>query len=904
MATFDLRAAAAVAGQGGDFPQAVGTGFGVPNCIMGLARDVLSLLPTSVLGGMASEIGLGADAADSVIKSFNNWLRDTFGIIQWDTENGGFIFISAASKNGYDRNGLGALSNALGLVNAATAFAGRLYQNYQAAEDQINGIRTCIKTYTDYLKYKNGNSVNELANFTDEQYANYINNLYSVEIAQMQEAQNFIVSANAQLDNINDILAARALDPSLEPVFNCEAIQFLSGTTLALQCAPQEQQQKEIFRLVYGPPKSTYGQFVLSNDGIYFDSQSSGILPALTFINEKKARLQSSKKWMLDYAPNLGGRGDSFSTEDLKSYVNTVLDPVKVNDSQLLKSYYDNDLFLQHLIGTKNKRIYDISGQISDLETNSAPQSIIYNLKQSLISENAYHLESINKRKKQIELAVTLPSIYTGEIIFDPGQIPINDFSYLAGLNISFDIQKQKALMFSQVDISGVVSPLQTSAATTTPRIYTKQSSVEHLILPSIGDGAIIYDGYSISSVDSVILQSENSITTDSMISMYNFLETTLDQPSSISYNLKNYIAVSSENYAQLVCDDQDLVFKSGLGIPFLKGITVNSSSSPTNPSSLGSYIKLPNIPQFNDLLYNKNGATLDFWTYAPNLSSIASGYDAGNVSSLYRLILANENTGVIGSGTSAIEASRNDFGDKYVRGFILGFTRDRRLCSELPPSNNTSDNPVSGSVFFLAPTQSLSSSSVGLINRNLYDSDSCTTTNRYHSMVVKLNNINDSKALSSCGKEFCHISVSLNPVEDKISIYFDGKEFATSSLSYVFGVEPYTMPNIPTFKKPNSFEYNSSSVGVLAPSNLKSGPKLDRYFTPWIVGGGYTDGMSLKGNFMGGQYGGIISGLRGYIGSLKFYSKALNENEILNNYKSQKDFFKNIDVWYPSFSK
>jgi hypothetical protein len=902
MAIYDFRAAAKVAGEGGDFPQAVGAAFGVPNCLLNLGRDVLSILPTSVLGGMASELGLGMDLADSVMKSINNWLRDTFGIIQWDLENGGFIFISASSKNGYDR--LGPLSNVLGLLNAATALGGRLYQNYQAAENQINGIRTCIRDYKNYLKYRDGNSANELATLTDEQYEDYINSAYSVEIAQMQQAQDFMTSASAQLDIINDLISARVLDPSLEPLFNCEALQYLSGTTLAIQCAPEPQVQKEIFRLVYGPPKSTYGQFVLSNDGVYFDSQSSGILPALTFINQKKAELQSNKKWKFDYAPNLGGRGDAFSTEDLKSYVNTVLDPDRVNDSQLLKSYYDNDLFLQQLIGAKNKRVYDISGQISDLEANNAPESIIYNLKQSLISENSYHLQVINKRKKQIELAVTLPSIYGGEIIFDPGQIPLNDFSYLAGLNISFDIQKQKALMFSQVDISGVVSPLQTSSAVTVPQIYTKQSSVEHLILPTIGDGAIIYDGYSISSVDSVILQAENFIATDSMISMYNFLETTLDQPSSTSYSLKNYIAVSSENYAQLVCDDQELVFKSGLGIPFLKGITSNSSSTPTSPSALGSYVKLPNIPQYNDLLYSKSGATIDFWTYTPNLSSIASGYDYGGVSSLYRLVLANENTGILGPDVSGSEASRNDFGDKSVRGFIMGFTRDRRLCADLPPSNNTNDNPVSGSAFFLAPTQSLSASSVGLINRSFYDSDNCSNANRYHSMVVKLNNLNNDRALSSCGKEFCNISVTLDSVQDKISVYFDGEVFATSSLSYVFGVPPYTMPNIPTFKKSNSFEYNSSSVGSLAPNSLKAGPKLDRYFTPWIVGGGYTDGMALKGNFMGGQYGGIISGLRGYLGSLKFYSRPLTGKEILNNYKSQKDFFKNIDVWHPSFSK
>jgi hypothetical protein len=120
----------------------------------------------------------------------------------------------------------------------------------------------------------------------------------------------------------------------------------------------------------------------------------------------------------------------------------------------------------------------------------------------------------------------------------------------------------------------------------------------------------------------------------------------------------------------------------------------------------------------------------------------------------------------------------------------------------------------------------------------------------------------------------------------------------ATSSLSYTFGIEPYTMPNLPTFKKGSSFEYNTSSTMASYPIELRYGPKLDKFFTPWIVGGGYTDGMKT-GNFMGGEYGGIISGLRGYLGSLKFYSKPLSSEEILNNYKAQQGFFKNIDTLY-----
>jgi len=123
--------------------------------------------------------------------------------------------------------------------------------------------------------------------------------------------------------------------------------------------------------------------------------------------------------------------------------------------------------------------------------------------------------------------------------------------------------------------------------------------------------------------------------------------------------------------------------------------------------------------------------------------------------------------------------------------------------------------------------------------------------------------------------------------------MYADGVLAATSSVSDVFGVHPGTTPSLPTFKKNNSFEYSSTTVD--GPLSLRSGPKLNTFYTPWIVGGGYTDGMFKHGNFMGGDRGGIVSGLRGHVGSLKFYSKALDTGEILQNYKAQKGFFKSI---------
>ena len=77
---------------------------------------------------------------------------------------------------------------------------------------------------------------------------------------------------------------------------------------------------------------------------------------------------------------------------------------------------------------------------------------------------------------------------------------------------------------------------------------------------------------------------------------------------------------------------------------------------------------------------------------------------------------------------------------------------------------------------------------------------------------------------------------------------------------------------------------------------------------TPWIVGGGYTDGMtniefgydrnSSDGmNFLGSQDGGLRSGFNGFIGSFKLYKRALHPSEVLRNFNAQKGFFKNIVV-------
>ena len=75
--------------------------------------------------------------------------------------------------------------------------------------------------------------------------------------------------------------------------------------------------------------------------------------------------------------------------------------------------------------------------------------------------------------------------------------------------------------------------------------------------------------------------------------------------------------------------------------------------------------------------------------------------------------------------------------------------------------------------------------------------------------------------------------------------------------------------------------------------------PRNNSFFTPWLLGGGWTDGIPVAadtsaGGFMGTGHG-YSSGLNGYVGSVKFYAKPLSNSEVKTNYNAQKGFFKNI---------
>lgn len=891
MPKFDLKTFGAAAGGGGNTLNALGTTFGVPSCVMNLGAGLLGALGSDILGGIRSDVSIGKNAASAVVKALSSKLRNLTGIIEFDTEDGLFRFVSDSSQYGQERGGaLGAIGNLLGAIDQAVAFGGQLYSNYETATSQLNEIKDCIGGYEEYLKHVGGEQGNARADLDSASFATLLESELGNSIREANDANRFIAEASETIRIIDSIIVARINDPSLEPQFTDTEPSGIPTETSGIP----EEELLSVFRLNAGPPLSKTGQFLLSVDGLYYDSQSDGLAPALLELKDRSLSRDSSLDWKLEYDPSLGGRGLPTTQNDLDIYFNTILDPDIVDDSKFLQNYYDQDDTIVNLIGQRDRKVYDVSAELAEQQAAGASQVIIDNLKQVMISESSRFITDVKKRKKQIELAVKMPAIYGKGEMYGPGYVPVNDFSYLAGVNFIVDIQRQRSLTIAQDDVKGVVLPIETKF---TEKIESGDAAtLNHLLLASIPNGITI-DSANASGSVSASLASVPTLVDNGLFGLYNYLTLKDSSPSSPVFGLRNSTDKGVAYNAQLVGNLTN-VLDRGIGIAYLNGVAGPDLVDPSFIASAGSYVKLPEKQEFQDFLYNKGGASFETWVYTPNLSS-ADGFNINSeVSGLYQLILANENTGQ-GPTTSAQEDILNlrlDEGVEVTRGLIFGFTRDCRFTRKVMPSNLEADNSISDVSLVLAPTQSYDSSSVGFLS-NVVDIGSCESASSWKGMVIPVASTFSEATLSSCASSFCQLSLTLNPLEDEISVYLDGTLLATSGYGSVFGVNALkTTPKIPSIPPDNAFEYNTTNITGSSLEAYKYGPGLDTYFTPWIVGGGYTDG-NPNGNFMGGEYGGKVSGLKGYMGCTRFYSKPLTSAEVLNNYNATKNFFKNIKL-------
>lgn len=853
---------------GGGSLGALGSSFGVPSCMLNLASDVLGLIPTPILLAIRQAMQAAAMIVDAIIKRINSYIRDLLGISLFPDRDGFFGFFSASSRFGLDL--FSGISLAIGAFLAAA-------NEVQALIDKIEKAKECLAKFKDYLDYSNGNASQrreELANLSPTDYDNLINSQFGVYFQQAQQAQTLLDQYNDQIAVCDNILLQRTLDPTLEPGETAEAVE-------------------SVFRLDAGPPRSRSGKFILSIDGLYYDSQVSGIEPALLELAEREEDVKfktggfyNGDLWKLEFDPNLGGRGIPTTSKDLQYYFNSILDPNILDNSPALTKFYDQDELLLTLEGQKDRRVFDVSSELQELIDDGSSQAIIDNMRQVMLSETSQFQDRINKRKKQIELAVKVPTFLGKGPQYTPGNVPINDFSYLAGSNFLLDIENQRKIVLDQADVTGVVLPLEVKY---TEKIETTDSVfLDHILLANVARGETISSPDEPSAIS---LQINTRIVEDGLFALYNYLNVDTDSPSGTLFGVHNSSRFGVDSNSQMV-GTASSIFDSGLGIPYLSGVAFPASGS-SEIDFMGSYVKLPETSQFQDFLYNTAGGTFETWVHMPHLDNTIYGYNLHDDSTLglYRLILANENVGISDSKDPQLDINNMalDTGTGLVRGAIMGFTRDRRFTLGLDPSNDDADNSVEDLVFVVAPTQSYDSSSAGFISKRT----NCSKEN-LHGMTVPVFSTLNGKSLSTCGDSFVQLSITMDPKKDEVRVYMDGVKLATSSYQDTFGVtRPGESYKAPSVYQNNSFEYSG-------------GPKLDTYFTPWILGGGYTDGFS-SGNFMGGEYGGKVSGLRGYLGCTRFYSKPLEDSEVLNNYKATQRFFKNInmeDLWEPIISE
>jgi hypothetical protein len=901
MASFDLETFLKVQGQTGTGAfQALGMSYGMPSCMLNLASEAMNLLPGSVLSDMQTKITEAkAKAQEDTAAVFKKLALKT-GIMEFDTETGLLKFGSDTAWMGIDNNENQTKNNLAGLLGAfqyASTVGAELYNNYTNISNQINSITDCLDKFNKLQSYQSGNSADEKATLSAEEANQLFDTVYSGDKARLESASNFITSCSDKIFEINDILQARAVDPSLEPkLLNSRELDPFLDKTNFNRVSPEDpgdrEPDEEVFRLTYGPPISVDGQYVLTSDGLYYDSQSGGLDPIFLAIS---GIVPLGEKWTYNYDPNLGGKGQAVSIKSLNKFTDNMFDPERVDDSKGLQEYYKADHFLSVLKQQRDKHVYDLSSDLTEFIAEfGEDSSIVKNQRNLIISDIANHNNKINRRKKQIEVAVKAPQVYGRETQpkFPPGAVPINDFSYLADYNLEVDFEKQNSLIFNQADVQGIVLPINAKFAKTSAK--PPSLSFEQLKVPTVGKGSILYSPSSTQA--GTVLSLTDQIVSNDLFAIYNFLETELELPSSLNFPVTNCATEDMYNNAQLVGNSLKTIFASGLSIPYLEGIVKNKSSDTAAASALGSYVKLPDTPEFRDLTYSSNGFTLECWAHVPNITDGGVGWLSATTSSLTKVILASENVGVA-SGVSAIDHTgterdldylKNTRGDNFVRGMVCGFTRDVRITHDISGYSNANFNndPVSSLSFFIAPTQSRDLSSASWIN-----SDDCQDLPTYHKMKVDLS----STGFGSVSSQFVLLDITCDPINDEIKMYADGALVATSSVAAVFGSELGIPPSLPNFKKNNSFQYSSNTVD--GPDILKQGPLLNPFYTPWIVGGGYTDGMYQYGNFLGGDRSGITSGLRGYVGSLKFYSRPLDKTEVLTNYKAQQGFFKNINT-------
>lgn len=757
-----------------------------------------------------------------------------------------------------------------------------------------------------------------------------------------------------------------------------------------------------IFDTVYGPPVSTEGKFILSQDGIYYDSRT-GSIPFIT------ARQIDSLSWQLRYESNRGGRGQEFTQDSTLRFADTILSDDYENETPKVFSFYEYDPILHSLETDRDLQIRDVKNKVQDLIASgySPDSAVIKNYEESYGSVAYTYDRKIKKRKKQLQVAalfgpfgVTIAGDPRGEglfyreytkqqpliealsgdqkvqrISFSEGtqsssiefipNIPVNDFSYLKDVGLVPEIESQKQAMLHSSDLDDTTAPIvpvfleQGPGATYEgiPELAVPPYGATDWITTSGDTDSLNASGHASSLVLGTVpyLRTlDDGIVTDSLVVCYNFLESdATTTPETEVFGVRNYAPNGYPLNAKMV-GDASSIFISGISIPYLTGSLYRPGDKYGIRYSYlpkGSYVRLPNNYRENrsylgsqpidDLMYNKDGWTMEFWAYTPNL------YDGMTTDHRYKLVAANENCGdpVTRSlstsvyVTAATENGQDGYPRRFrTKGMIVGF-RDKG-----EPGTDVS----AGLEFVVLPTVAQNDpkwgKSVAIAESVSGDGTSPSCRTELGFKIPASATTESGYSISSASTQFTHYGIVCDIASDSISLYVNGEFMLSANTSTSFDTKPGMPLQIPSRIGEGHFHEHRGVFGEkLYDGNLPEQP----IFTPWILGGGFTDGIqdspqslldTTVPGFLGtntnssyfqndqldvsggpvGQHsvlggagvataglGGYErsgsnyllarSGLDGHLGSFKMYAKPLSKLEVQKNYKAQSPFFGGI---------
>ena len=379
--------------------------FGMDTCLLELGLQALRLLPGNLLALITLRAQQGAALAMSKIAQLKAEILEWLGLKEDEVDGQRFYDLSP---------GFGGVANfiaeALFAYNFIKTFIDQVAATYDMIADAIDAIKDCLDGFEDSIRNEQGGNGEVGAPITPDIA---LRNIYE---QQVESIRDYLDRTQTLLNNIAIVLDEREKGISLDPL---DIIAGLSATDVI-------ETDNEIFRLTYGPPKSTVGSFLLSVDGLYYDSQGRTYNDGTTIpSNEDLKFVPDADRWKLDHSPNLGGKGTAVTLKDLENYLDTLLDTEIIDESLALREYYEQDHLLNTLDGHKSLTIGKLQESKNALVADYGEDSALaINIQQQIFSEIELYDLKIRKRKKQIELAVKAPDLFGLSTVFVPGEVP------------------------------------------------------------------------------------------------------------------------------------------------------------------------------------------------------------------------------------------------------------------------------------------------------------------------------------------------------------------------------------------------------------------------------------------------------------------------------------------------